>query len=183
MARLYTKTGDDGTTGLMGGDRVSKADPRMHAIGEVDELNAALGFARSQTLAPEIEAVLGLAQSHLFSLGAELASDEGSLYAVRDLSGEHVAILERAIDAMEAGVEPLRHFILPGGLPAAASLHLARGVCRRAERALVAFGEHEPVRAELRLYLNRLSDLLFVAARFQNAASGVPETIWTRDAS
>lgn len=181
MARIYTRTGDDGTTGLMGGDRVSKGDARMEAIGEVDELNAALGFARAAGLHEGTDTLLLEIQSHLFSLGAELASDDGSLYAVRDLGVRQVDLLERAIDRMEGGLEPLKNFILPAGTSGACALHLARGVARRAERAVTRFGENVEIRPELRHYLNRLSDVLFVAARHENAASGVAETLWTRD--
>ncbi len=181
MARIYTRTGDDGTTGLMGGDRVSKADPRMDAIGEVDELNAALGAARAAGLLPATDTLLLEIQSHLFSLGAELASDNGSPYAVRDLGVREVDILERAIDRMETGLEPLRNFILPAGTSGACALHLARGVARRAERAVTRFGVGVELRPELRHYLNRLSDVLFVAARFENAGAGIAETLWTRD--
>ena len=183
MARIYTRSGDDGTTGLMGGDRVSKADPRMDAIGEVDELNAALGFARATGVRRETDTLLLEIQSHLFSLGAELASDEGSLYAVRDLGVRQVDLLETSIDRMELTLEPLKNFILPAGTPGACALHLARGVARRAERCVTRFGEGVELRPELRHYLNRLSDALFVAARYENAGANVAETLWTRDPS
>lgn len=179
--RIYSRTGDDGSTGLIGGARASKGDPQMDAIGEVDELNAALGFARATGLRPETDALLLEVQSHLFSLGAELASDDDGLMAVRDLQSAWTDRLERAIDRMEEGLEPLRHFILPAGTPGACALHLARGVARRAERAVTRFGDDAQVRPELRRFLNRLSDALFVAARYENAGAGRPETIWTRD--
>lgn len=181
MARIYTRTGDDGTTGLAGGSRVSKGDPRMDAIGEVDELNASLGLARAVGLRPETDALLLEVQSHLFSLGAELASNEGSPYAVRDLEVRQVDLLERAVDRMEDSLPPLKNFILPAGTTGACALHVARGVARRAERAVTRFGDHIQLRSELRHYLNRLSDVLFVAARYENAGAGVGETLWTRD--
>lgn len=181
MARIYTRTGDDGTTGLIGGARVSKGNVQMDAIGEVDELNATLGSARAAGLRPETDALLLEIQSHLFSLGAELASDEEGRHAVRDLESAQVDRLERAIDAMEATLEPLRHFILPAGTPGTCALHLSRAVARRAERAVVRLAEAVPVRPQVRNFLNRLSDTLFVAARYENSGAGQPETLWTRD--
>lgn len=180
MAKVYTRTGDDGSTGLIGGARASKADVRIAAIGEVDELNASLGVARAAGLDGEIDRLVAGAQARLFSVGAELASEAGSMYAVFDVEEAHVSDLEEAIDAMETRVEPLKHFILPGGSAGAAALHLARAVARRAERAVVLLAHENDVRPEVRRYLNRLSDALFVAARAQNAADSTSETIWTR---
>lgn len=180
MTRIYTRTGDDGTTGLIGGSRAPKHEPRLHAIGEVDELNAALGVARAAGLDARLDALLGEVQGRLFSLGAELASDDGSPYAVRDLDGSHVVALERAIDEMETRVEPLTRFILPGGSSGASALHFARAVARRAERAILSCARDLAVRPVVLAYVNRLSDALFVAARAQNAADGADEVIWNR---
>jgi len=178
--KIYTRTGDDGTTGLFGGGRVSKADPRVDAYGTVDEANAALGWARAAGLPPAVEAVLAHAQSALFDIGASLAnpSTKGVVVAVADADAD-VAALEGAIDALEAGLEPLRTFVLPAGAEGAVRLHVARTVVRRAERAVVALATREPVDPAVVRYLNRLSDLLFVQARATNRAAGVPDVPWT----
>jgi cob(I)alamin adenosyltransferase len=175
--KIYTRTGDDGTTGLFGGGRVSKADPRVDAYGTVDEANATLGFARAAGLPPAVEAVLARAQSALFDVGASLASPsaKGAVAAVSDAD---VAALEAAIDALEAGLEPLKTFVLPAGSEAAVRLHVARTVVRRAERNVVALAAREPVDPAVVRYLNRLSDLLFVQARAANRAAGVPDVPW-----
>lgn len=178
--KLYTKTGDAGDTGLFGGARVSKSSDRVGAYGTVDELNAALGVVRTHTLAHDHDAVLAHVQRDLFTLGAELATvpgKEGSI-GIALLDGRDIERLEGAIDASEATVEPLKTFVLPGGTPGAAALHVARTVCRRAEREVVALAQHEPVRSELVVYLNRLSDLLFTLARSENRAANVPDVPW-----
>lgn len=178
--KIYTKTGDTGETSLFDNTRVSKADPRVDAYGDVDELNACLGAVRAAGAAPEIASVLEAIQKDLFALGARLA-DPSSRIAGRvtkaAITGTDVARLEGLIDRLETGVPPLRRFILPGGSPAGALLHFARTVCRRAERRVVGLGEQavEPV---LIVYLNRLSDLLFVMARAVNHTSGAPEVEW-----
>jgi cob(I)alamin adenosyltransferase len=177
--KIYTKTGDDGTTGLFGGGRVKKASTRVEAYGTVDELNAALGVARA-TLLEELAAdVLSHAQIDLFTLGAELACVPGkeAKLAMPLLNDEDVARLERAIDAVEATLMPLQTFILPAGSPQAAALHLARTVCRRAERAVLGMDD-APARREIVVYLNRLSDLLFVLARQANTAARVVDVPW-----
>ncbi len=178
--KIYTKTGDTGQTGLFGGQRVSKADPCVEAYGLVDELNAALGMARAAGGPAEVSAGLERIQSELFSLGAELAtpaSHRDRLQMPR-LAADHVAALEAAIDRAEAELPPLTTFVLPGGSPEASALHFARTVCRRAERGLVAVLQRATVRAELLVYLNRLSDLLFVWARLANHRAQVPDVAW-----
>ena len=177
--KIYTRTGDDGTTGLLGPGRVPKDAPRVEAYGSVDELNAALGVARALDagggLAGELEAI----QARLFSLGAELAAVEPAALTKLERVGDvHVAELERLIDRLEADLPPLQRFVLPGGAPLAAQLHLARTVCRRAERRLVGLKRGEPVEPVLVRYLNRLADLLFVMARWSNRRAGVAEAEW-----
>jgi cob(I)alamin adenosyltransferase len=178
--KIYTRTGDAGTTGLSGGVRVSKHDQRIAAYGAVDELNAFLGLCRAAGAPAEIEAVVGRLQHEMFALGAELASPTGTVSGVALLSDESVQRLEREIDRFEQDLAPLRQFILPGGTPAAAALHAARCVCRRAERELVALSEAAPVRDVLLTYVNRASDLLFVVARWCNHAAGVADTPWQK---
>ncbi|HEY1955204.1 MAG TPA: cob(I)yrinic acid a,c-diamide adenosyltransferase [Polyangiaceae bacterium] len=175
--KIYTKTGDDGTTGLFGGGRVRKDDARVESYGNVDELNAVLGVARATGLSAPCDQVLARAQVDLFALGAELATAPGKeekLPMARLQSGD-AERLEHAIDAAEEGLPALTNFILPGGSPQAATLHLARTVCRRAERAVIGLGG---VRDELVIYLNRLSDLLFVLARRENFERGVADVPW-----
>ena len=177
--KIYTKTGDDGTTGLFGGERVRKASSRVEAYGTVDEVNATLGLARAARLGERTDAVLARVQVDLFTLGAELAcvpGKEGKL-AMPLLDEADCERLERAIDEAEAHLAPLQTFILPGGSPQAAALHLARTVARRAERALLAVDDVEP-RRTLVIYLNRLSDLLFVLARLANHEHGVSDVPW-----
>jgi cob(I)alamin adenosyltransferase len=169
VARIYTRTGDQGSTGLFGGERVAKDSARIEALGAVDETNAAIGLARALlNIEPDLERMLDRIQHLLFDLGADLASPGQS----RRVGAARTARLEADIDRLEAQLEPLKAFILPGGAPAAAALHLARTVCRRAERAVVAVGE-EP---EALIFLNRLSDLLFVAARWANRDRG--DVLW-----
>ncbi|MGE5358892.1 MAG: cob(I)yrinic acid a,c-diamide adenosyltransferase [Bacteroidales bacterium] len=180
MVKIYTRTGDGGETGLFDGTRVTKADSRVDAYGEVDELNAVLGVARTQGVDAEIDAVIAGLQRDLFALGARLA-DPRDRIATRvtkaDVDPQDVTRLERSIDAFEEELPPLRRFILPGGAPAAATLHLARTVCRRAERRIVALGlaAVDPV---LVAYVNRLSDLLFVLARVVNKRASIPDVEW-----
>ncbi len=177
--KIYTKTGDDGTTGLVGGARIAKCDRRMHAIGDVDELNAAIGFVRPAPLSHELDSELHRIQNVLFDIGAELASPEEGRLAVRRLSFSESDRLETSIDAMSARLEPLRQFILPGGSEAAARLHLARTICRRAERSVRELCEKASIRDVIPVYLNRLSDWLFVAARLANREAEVADTPWT----
>ena len=178
--KIYTKTGDAGETGLFGGARVSKAAGRVETYGEVDELNSAIGVARASGLAPSVDAILGRVQSELFDLGAELATTPGKEHNLTTprIDEARVEALEHAIDEHEAPLAPLKNFVLPGGAPQAAHLHLARCICRRAERHLVALAADETLRPELLRYLNRLSDLLFTLARFQNHQANLPDVPW-----
>ena len=178
--KIYTKTGDDGDTSLFDGTRVPKTDPRVVAYGEVDELQAALGVAHAAGVDPDLADMIVAMQRDLFALGARLADPSHKIAARVTkivVSDDSVARLEGWIDALEAELPPLRHFILSGGSPAAAALHLARTVCRRAERATLALGL-DAVESVVRIYLNRVSDLLFVMARAANTRAGVAETEW-----
>ena len=177
--KIYTRTGDTGETSLFGGTRVGKDDPRVHAYGEVDELNAHIGFARANTADSEIDAELVRLQRDLFALGAQLADPGGTVgdrLTKARLGDGDIGRLEQLIDRLEAGLPPLRNFILAGGTPCGAALHVARAVCRRAERAMVAV--EPPVDPMLLRYINRLSDLLFVLARTVNLRAGTTEAIW-----
>jgi cob(I)alamin adenosyltransferase len=182
MTRIYTRTGDAGETGLFGGQRVRKDDVRVSAYGAVDELNAVLGVARAAGPGPDIDAVLERLQHHLFDLGAELATPpsapSGAAGHAPRVSASWVAGLEEDIDGLEDSLPPLRQFILPGGTPAAAALHLARTVARRAERDIVTLAAREPLNPEVLRFVNRLSDLLFVLARAANREAGRPDTAW-----
>ena len=178
--KIYTKTGDSGETSLFDQTRVPKSDPRVDAYGEVDELNACLGLARAAGVDEDVAAVLTEVQKDLFALGARLADPSVKIAArvtKAAVTPDHVARLEATIDRLEGELAPLQRFILPGGSRGGAALHLARTVCRRAERRVVALGagEVEPIAI---VYLNRLSDLLFVMARAVNHRSAVPETEW-----
>lgn len=180
--KIYTRTGDAGTTGLFGGGRVDKDSARVEASGTVDELNAALGVARCSldpSMAPagaRLEAI----QNDLFALGAELATVSGheARLPMALIAAGDIARLETWIDELEVALPQLEHFILPGGCPAGAKLHEARTTCRRAERRVLSAGRDAPVRSELVVYLNRLSDLLFVLARYANHRAGAPEITW-----
>lgn len=176
--KIYTKTGDAGQTGLFGGRRVSKADGRVEAYGDVDELNSVLGLARAAGLAPDVDALLARVQCELFDLGAELGAASAEGGASPRIDDAAALRLEAEIDRFEEELPPLRAFVLPGGALAAAHLHLARTVCRRAERRMVALADREPVRAQALRYVNRLSDLLFVLARVANARASVPDVPW-----
>jgi cob(I)alamin adenosyltransferase len=178
--KLYTKTGDDGSTGLFGGDRVSKDDPRVAAYGEVDELNAVIGTIVSDCADIELLTTLRQIQSELFDLGAELATRDGA--AQTRIQEKHIRRQEQWIDGACAETPPLRSFILPGGTTGAAQLHFARAVCRRAERAVVLLARREIVSPLILIYLNRLSDLLFALARQANLRAGVPEVPWAPQA-
>ena len=180
--KIYTRTGDAGTTGLFGGDRVAKDDLRVDAYGDVDELNAVLGMARSIEMMPRIDEVLVPIQRDLFAIGALLATPDREKMAQHldkaRIDEERIAELERAIDDGELELEPLRAFIIPGGTPKAAALHVARTVCRRAERHVVRL-QHDVELPELTvIYLNRLSDLLFTLARLANRRAGAGEVTW-----
>ncbi len=176
--RIYTRGGDDGSTGLYGGARVSKADPRVDAYGQVDELNAVLGWARAAGLGSALDDVLAVAQADCFRLGASLAAAPGAKVGVAPPGDAEVAGFERAIDALDADLPALKHFVLPGGGEGAARLHVARTVCRRAERAVVALATIAEVPSGAVRWLNRLSDLLFVQARAANRAAGIADVPW-----
>ncbi len=176
--KIYTKTGDAGETSLFDNTRVSKADARVDAYGEVDELNACLGAARAAGVGDDVSAALELIQKDLFALGARLADPSARIaarVAKAAITEADVERLEKIIDRLETEVPPLRRFILPGGALAGSLLHLARTVCRRAERRVIALGVSEAI---LIVYLNRLSDLLFVMARAVNHRAKAPETEW-----
>lgn len=175
--RIYTRTGDAGQTGLSGGARVPKDDPRIEVLGQVDELNAHLGGARLTLGATDLGRMLGGLQSTLFDIGAHLATPGPKRAAELEL-GREIERLERSIDAQTEQLEPLREFILPGGSPGGVALHLARTVCRRAERELVGFARAEPVDQQVLTFFNRLSDWLFVSARTANSLAGVEDVKW-----
>jgi cob(I)alamin adenosyltransferase len=178
--KIYTKTGDDGETSLFDGTRVPKTHPRVVAYGEVDELNAVLGMVRAARLDPELADMVTHLQRDLFALGARLADPRHKIadrVAKAIIADEDVTRLEGWIDHLEDELEPLRHFILAGGSPAGAALHVARTVSRRAERAVLSLGA-DAVEPVVRVYLNRLSDLLFVMARAANHRAGVTDLVW-----
>ena len=179
--KIYTRTGDDGTTALFGGGRVPKDHIRVEAYGTVDELNCHLGVVRSLNRDPDVDAALSHVQSELFALGADLATPAGTKAEsrVRRIAAEDGAWLERMIDQFDGEIAQLQSFILPGGHPVAAAVHLARAVCRRAERAVVALSRTEPVGAANVIFLNRLSDFLFTLGRAVNRRAGVAEEPWT----
>jgi cob(I)alamin adenosyltransferase len=177
--KIYTKTGDDGSTGLVGGKRVAKNDARIECYGTVDELNAALGIAAVVTSLPLLDALRAI-QAELFVIGSHLATPEEkrATSALPPLRADSIARLEKEMDAADAQLPRLRHFILPGGCELAARLHLARTVCRRAERLVVAFAGQHVVEREIVVYLNRLSDWCFVQARLANHQAGVADVLW-----
>jgi len=178
--KIYTRTGDSGETGLFDGTRVAKSDPRVAAYGDVDELGACLGAVRAANPEEDLRAMLEQIQRDLFAIGARLADPTHRIASrVRKaaVGSEDIARLEQWIDSLEADLPPLRRFILAGGSQAGAGLHVARAICRRAERAMVGLGS-EAYEPELLTYVNRLSDLLFVMARSANHRAGAPELEW-----
>jgi cob(I)alamin adenosyltransferase len=176
--KIYTKGGDGGETGLYGGARVRKDDVRVEAYGTIDELNAALGLAASSAADAEIRESIVAVQQELFAAGWDLSTPVGA-FAIR-MTDSHAVRLEGEIDRFEAELEPLRNFILPGGSPDACALHLARCICRRAERRVVSLMQEADINPEVEKYLNRLSDHLFVLARLASRRAAVPETLWKR---
>ena len=176
LTKIYTRTGDDGTTGLTGGGRIAKDHPRVEAMGAVDELNSALGVLLTESLDAGVRQTLLKVQHQLFDLGGELSMPGETL-----VHGSDVKALEKALDHYNADLPPLKDFILPGGGRAGAYCHIARGICRRAERRMVTLGAAEQLSPGARQYLNRLSDLLFVLARVLNRDSGHPDVLWQRD--
>jgi cob(I)alamin adenosyltransferase len=180
--KIYTKTGDDGTTGLIGGSRVRKSDPRLDCYGTIDELNASLGLA-AVPLGGQMRQALEQIQDDLFVIGSHLATPDAPSASASNLPAldeQLITRLEMQIDAAEAELPPLRNFILPGGSEAAARLHLARTICRRAERRVVDFSMDRPIPSMILTYLNRLSDWLFVHARLANHQAGVADVVWKK---
>jgi cob(I)alamin adenosyltransferase len=181
--KIYTKTGDSGETGVFGGPRVAKDDQRIEAYGTVDELNAVLGMVRAATPPGRIDEVLRRLQHELFVVGAQLATPKPEEKGVPMISQSHIVAAESDIDHFEERLPPLKEFILPGGTAVAAQIHLARAVCRRAERRVVTFanGAGDNVTPTLLAYLNRVGDLLFVLARATNQHAGRSETTWKKE--
>jgi cob(I)alamin adenosyltransferase len=173
LSRITTRTGDDGTTGLGDGTRVGKDAARVAAMGEIDELNCAIGVVMAEDLPPDVRATLLVVQNDLFDLGGEVCIPGRT--AMLDV---HVEMLDRRVAELNASLPPLEEFVLPAGTRAAAACHMARATCRRAERSLVALARTEPVSPICLQYVNRLSDLFFVAARALNRAAGCEETLW-----
>lgn len=184
ITRIYTRKGDDGTTGLGGGQRVPKDSLRVAAYGTVDELNSFLGVALAHGLAPRLVEMLTVIQNELFHLGSDLCfvEEDKVKFNLPHVEERHVARLEEWIDELNAIVGPLQNFVLPGGAVGAAHLHVARTVCRRAERETLSLAHAEPIGELVIPYLNRLSDLLFVMARYENHQRGVPEPQWDEKA-
>ena len=180
LTRIYTKTGDDGTTGLGGGERVPKDSPRVAAYGTIDELNSQLGVALASGLCERLVDVLPGIQNELFDVGSDLCwpSDDARRVRIPTVEARHIEALERLIDELNAVVGPLANFLLPGGSPGAAQLHVARTICRRAERETVHLAAGESIGEFVLPYLNRLSDALFVMARYENHERGVAEPLW-----
>jgi cob(I)alamin adenosyltransferase len=176
LSRIVTRTGDAGTTGLGDGSRVAKDSPRIEAIGTVDELNSAIGVILAVSLPTAVQALLTDIQHDLFDLGGEL-----SIPGHAAIVPAHIERLEAAVEHYNADLPMLKEFILPGGTRPAALVHVARTVCRRAERSVVALAGRDPVSTSSRIYLNRLSDLLFVLARALNQAGGAPDVLWQKD--
>lgn len=177
--KIYTKTGDDGTTSLFDGSRVTKNHLRVEAYGDVDELNAMLGVAVVSLKDEEIKKFVMRIQKDLFALGAQLANPKHKKQKAKsDFSPDKVTVLEKAIDRFEEELSPLTCFILPGGIQASATLHLARTICRRAERKVITLSSKEEVDPLLIVYLNRLSDCLFVLARLANKRANVTDVLW-----
>lgn len=179
-SKVYTKTGDDGTTGLVGGNRVKKYDLRLECYGTVDELNASIGIIRSYEVAADVKNKLVEIQNKLFNIGSRLASDEKGEPFTADLAikPEDIRLLEDTIDNYETNLPELNNFILPGGELSVAQCHMARAVCRRAERRIVEFAEDIAVQFEIVKYINRLSDFLFVLARKLSFEKSIEETPW-----
>ncbi len=184
LTRIYTRTGDDGTTALGTRTRVSKDALRVKAFGDVDELNSILGLALAGGLCSELTAEIPKIQHELFNLGSELAfpAEENETTMVPGIAARHVERLEQLIDRLNASVGPLENFILPGGSPGAARLQVSRAACRRAERNIVTLAKEEVVGEDVIHYINRLSDALFVMARFENQAQNVEEPLWNTHA-
>ncbi len=183
--KIYTKTGDKGETGLFGGGRVPKNSPRIDTYGTIDELNSFIGLAAAEVETEEIKELLIKIQSRLFTVGSDLATpltEKNEKPGIARVPEDFYVDLENAIDNIEEKLEPLKNFILPGGSKGAALLHICRSVSRRAERKAVALKNSEKINNNIIIFLNRLSDLFFVLARYENASLKVPDTIWNKDA-
>ena len=180
ITKVYTRTGDDGSTGLGGGQRVAKDSLRIECYGTVDELNSSIGVALAAGLAPRLQAALSTVQNDLFHLGSDLCilEEDKQRFAVPRIEARHVAALETLMDELQENLPPLDNFILPGGSAGSAHLHVARTICRRAERLLVALARQEAVGEHTVRYLNRLSDALFVMAREENRQGGTGDVLW-----
>lgn len=181
--KIYTKTGDKGETSLFGGARVWKDNLRISAYGNVDELNSILGVAVNEITNKELREVINSIQNDLFTLGSDLASPlekENKSFKIPRVNGQFVERLEKLIDNYDSKLPPLRNFIIPGGTKGAGLIHLARTVCRRAEREVISLAKVESITEEIKIYLNRLSDLLFVLARFENFSSNHPDIKWKK---
>ena len=181
--KIYTKTGDKGETGLFGGKRVQKSSIRISAYGTVDELNAALGLSICYVQNQKVKSVLQRLQHQLFVVGADLATPletESKNLSIPRVSAEEITESEAAIDLFEKELEPLQYFVLPGGSKAAAQLHVARTICRRAEREVVLLAQQEEINPNIVILLNRISDLLFVLSRIENKTSGIPDQKWEK---
>ena len=181
--KIYTKGGDKGETGLFGGERVPKNSPRIEAYGTIDELNSYIGLAITETKSKEVQELLNNIQNRLFTVGSDLATplnEKTEKYDIPRVSKEFFEAAEKQIDKFENELEPLKNFILPGGSRAAAELNICRTVCRRAERRVVALNASSKIGENIIIFLNRLSDLFFVLARYENMISGIPDTIWKK---
>lgn len=180
LTKIYTRGGDQGLTSLGSGTRVPKDSLRVHAYGTVDELNSVLGTAVAAGLSKKLADVMPVIQNELFHLGSDLCftEEDKEQFDIPQIEERHVTALEELIDDLTAVVGPLENFILPGGCPTAAQLHVARTVCRRAERDIITLRQTEAIGAYVLPYLNRLSDALFVMARYENHVRGVPEPLW-----
>jgi cob(I)alamin adenosyltransferase len=179
--KIYTKGGDKGETGLFGGERVSKDSLRIEAYGTVDELNSFIGLAIIETKDPEVKALLNKIQGTLFTLGSDLATPENQknkTYTIPRITKSHAEEIEKEIDKFDSKLEELRNFILPGGCKSSALLHICRTICRRAERRVVSLNNGVNVNPDIIIFLNRLSDLFFVLARYENKISGTEDVKW-----
>lgn len=179
LVKIYTKTGDDGTTGLIGGKRMKKTNPRIIAYGTVDEINSTIGIVLSSTLDPDVNEILTKVQNDLFVVGADLANPDLKDLANR-VTNDMVEYLENQIDRLESELPPITFFILPGGSPLASQVHLARSVCRRAEINILEIAEKEQINKICQIYINRLSDLLFVIARTINKRKKIKDVAWKK---
>jgi len=179
LVKIYTKTGDDGTTGLVGGKRTKKSNPRIIAYGAVDELNSAIGIALSSHLDSDIDTLLTQIQNNLFVLGSDLANPNLNDNSSR-VHDDMILFLESSIDNLESELQPITYFILPGGDEVASKIHLARSICRRAEINIIELSESEQINKKCQIYMNRLSDLLFVIARLTNKRKKIKDVAWQK---